>query len=81
MVQNFLNWLDSVTVSTVGVNSNDTKRELEKNLNFYLQKRFVSCIIVFVVDEDDKFIGISPSGKALDSDSSIRGFESLYPSS
>lgn len=59
----------------------DAKRELEKILNFYLQKRFVSCIIVFVVDEDDKYIGISPSGKALDSDSSIRGFESLYPSS
>ena len=39
-----------------------------------------SYIIVIVAERCDMNIGISPSGKALDSDSSIRGFKSLYPS-
>ena len=40
-----------------------------------------SCYIILCVAQISNCIVLSPSGKALDSDSSIRGFESLKPSS
>ena len=59
---------------------NVSREIIKKGLHFPDRLIIIAFVVMSGGNLKGLFIGLSPNGKALDSDSSIWGFESLKPS-